>query len=318
MNKVYIIHENDEWIIPLRAELKRIGTPFEEWHMSKGNINLSEEPPFGVFYNRMSASSHTRGHYYAPEYTKIIINWLEGYSRRIVNNSRALSLELDKSLQYAELNKLGLKTPETYYAVGKDEIIKAASKFKQSFITKHNRAGKGLGVYLFNNLMELRNYVYGENFQESRDGITLIQEYIKSPILAIVRVEFVNSKFLYAVQVDASEGFELCPAEPCQADEKFCPSNETGNKFMILDNFNNPVIQQYENVINTNGIEIAGIEFITSELGEIYTYDINTNTNYNSEAEKLSNIKGMKSIAEFLTQELKLVTQYTDLLRKVS
>ena len=86
----------------------------------------------------------------------------------------------------------------------------------------------------------------------------------------------------------------------------------------LLENFNNPIIQQYENVINTNGIEIAGIEFITSELGEIYTYDINTNTNYNSEAEKLSNIKGMKSIAEFLTQELKLVTQYTNLLRKVS
>ena len=129
MNKIYIIHENDEWIIPLRAELKKIGTPFEEWHMSKGNINLSKEPPFGVFYNRMSASSHTRGHFYAPEYTKIILNWLESYSRRIVNNSRALSLELDKSLQYAELNKLGLKTPETYYAAGKDEIIKAGAKF---------------------------------------------------------------------------------------------------------------------------------------------------------------------------------------------
>ena len=73
-----------------------------------------------------------------------------------------------------------------------------------------------------------------------------------------------------------------------------------------------------EKVIKANGVEIAGIEFITSELGEVYTYDINTNTNYNSEAEKLSNIKGMKSIAEFLTQELKLVTQYTNLLRKVS
>jgi len=37
---------------------------------------------------------------------------------------------------------------------------------------------------------------------------------------------------------------------------------------------------------------------------KIYTYDINTNTNYNSQAEKSSEIKGMKSIAEFLKKEL--------------
>ena len=33
---------------------------------------------------------------------------------------------------------------------------------------------------------------------------------------------------------------------------------------------------------------------------KIYTYDINTNTNYNSVAERISELKGMKSIAEFL------------------
>ena len=37
---------------------------------------------------------------------------------------------------------------------------------------------------------------------------------------------------------------------------------------------------------------------------KIYTYDINTNTNYNSQAEKSSEIRGMKSIAEFLKKEL--------------
>jgi len=41
---------------------------------------------------------------------------------------------------------------------------------------------------------------------------------------------------------------------------------------------------------------------------KIYTYDINTNTNYNSQAEKSSEIKGMKSIAEFLKKELLLLS----------
>ena len=37
---------------------------------------------------------------------------------------------------------------------------------------------------------------------------------------------------------------------------------------------------------------------------KIYTYDVNTNTNYNSVAEKTAEIKGMKSIAKFLKKEL--------------
>ena len=56
-----------------------------------------------------------------------------------------------------------------------------------------------------------------------------------------------------------------------------------------------------------NGIEIAGIEYITDKDDIIYTYDINTNTNYNSQAERDSKIKGMKSIAKFLKEELLLL-----------
>ena len=64
------------------------------------------------------------------------------------------------------------------------------------------------------------------------------------------------------------------------------------------------LVEKYEKFIFENGIEIAGIEYITDKNGDIYTYDVNTNTNYNSQAEKNSKIKGMKSIAEFLKKEL--------------
>ena len=60
--------------------------------------------------------------------------------------------------------------------------------------------------------------------------------------------------------------------------------------------------------ISKNGIEIAGIEYIVDKKGKIYTYDVNTNTNYNSVAEKNSEIKGMKSIAKFLKEELLLLS----------
>ena len=35
MKKIFIIHENDEWVIPLEVELRKINAPFETWHMEK-------------------------------------------------------------------------------------------------------------------------------------------------------------------------------------------------------------------------------------------------------------------------------------------
>ena len=94
---IYIIHENDEWLIPLRESFKKIKAPYKEWHMNKVNIDLKGPTPSGVFYNRMSASSHSRGHRYAPEYTSIILDWLEYHKRKVINGSRALSLEISKA-----------------------------------------------------------------------------------------------------------------------------------------------------------------------------------------------------------------------------
>jgi len=314
-NKIYVLHENDEWVEPLRKELQTINAPFEEWHLGKRNVDHLDKPPLGIFYNRMSASSHTRGHRYAPEHTAVVLNWLEKNKRRVINNSRALSLEISKSLQYKELESFGIKTPKTIYCSNKESILKSANVFTKPFITKHNRGGKGLGVKLFNNKKELDSYVSSGNFEPSIDGITLLQDYIDANPKVIKRVEFVNSKFLYTVEVDASEGFELCPACPEDQNDipqqqiagEFCPT--TGNKFKIIKNYEmNELIKKYEKFIAANGIEIAGIEYIIGKKGEIYTYDVNTNTNYNSQAEKSSEIKGMKSIAEFLKEELLLLS----------
>ena len=314
-NKIYIIHENDEGIEPLRKELQDLNAPFEEWHLGKRNVDHLDKPPQGIFYNRMSASSHTRGHRYAPEYTAVVLNWLEKNKRRVINNSKALSLEISKSLQYKELESFGIKTPKTIYCSNKESILKSANIFRKPFITKHNRGGKGLGVKLFNNKKELDSYVSSKVFEPSIDGITLLQDYIDASPKIITRVEFVNSKFLYAVEVDASKGFELCPACPEDQDEislqqiagEFCPT--VGNKFKILKNYKkNALKENYEKFIAINGIEITGIEYVIDKNGTIYTYDINTNTNYNSQAEKNSEIKGMKSIAKFLKEELLLLS----------
>ena len=90
MSRIYVLHENSPWVEPLREAFAELGLPFEEWFLDQGTLAFDRQPPDGVFYSRMSASSHTRGHRYAPELTHGVLNWLERHGRRVVNNSRAL------------------------------------------------------------------------------------------------------------------------------------------------------------------------------------------------------------------------------------
>jgi hypothetical protein len=308
LSKVYIIHENSEWTIHLTKRLEELGVPYEEWHLDQGLLDLSKEPPEGIFFSRMSASSHTRGHRFAPEYTAQVLTWLEAHGRKVYNGSRALELEVSKVKQYIELQKHGVRTPRTIAAVGKKQIIEAAKSFEgRAFITKHNRAGKGLGVQLFQSIEALKEYVDGPSFEEPVDGVTLIQDYIQSPESYITRCEFVGGELVYAVRVDTSEGFELCPADACQIGDLFCPVGEEVEekpKFQVIEGFNDPIIEKYKSVLAANNINVAGIEFIRNDQGEIFTYDINTNTNYNSDAEARAGKFGMLQLAKFLGKEL--------------
>ncbi|MDA8621934.1 alpha-L-glutamate ligase [Psychrosphaera sp.] len=310
MKKIYVLHENNEWTIHLQHRLDELKLPYEMWHLDEGMIDLSSEPPEGVFYNRISASSHTRNHRFAPEFTEAVLAWLEHHGRTIVNGSRALRLEVSKVNQYTALNTAGIETPKTLAAVGKAQIIDAANKLNQSsFITKHNRAGKGQGVQLFHSVSALSDYVFGPTFDEPVDGITLVQQYIEAPEPFIIRHEFIGGKFLYAVKVDTSEGFELCPADACSIEDMFCPMDSAENtspkaKFEILTDYYPDFIPRYEQFLALNDIQVAGIEAIQDSAGNVYAYDVNTNTNYNSDAESLAGTFAMFELAKYLQSKL--------------
>ncbi len=310
MSRITVLHENSAWVEPLRAAFAELGLPYDEWFLNEGTIAFDRAPPEGVYYNRMSASSHTRGHRYAPELTHGVLNWLEAYERRVVNTSRALYLELSKLAQYAALERAGVRTPRTVAAVGRDHVLTAAREFGPGpWILKPNRGGKGLGVQLFQSLDAMTDYLDGPGADEEApiDGVWLIQEYIRPNEPFITRCEFVGGDFLYAVRVDTSDGFELCPADACNIENAFCPADAPKpNKFTIVTDFDDPILARYRRFLAENGIEIAGIEFITDARGEMYTYDVNTNTNYNAQAEAEAGVPltGMRAVARFLGQEL--------------
>jgi len=254
--KIYVIHENDKWMEPLREALEAEGADWEEWNLGLGGeVDLGSIPPEGVFYNRMSASSHTRGHRYGIEHTHVVLEWLEQHGRRVINGSKALLFEGSKIRQYSALERKDIKTPRTVAVTGnyhlKDpkanqRLVETAQEHfgNVPFISKHNRSGRGLGVRLWNDCKYFEKYLEEEFWNELPvDGIMLLQQYVQSPQNNIIRCEFVDSKFMYAVQVNTSEGFELCPADHCSIIQNF------KTNFEILPGFNHPIIAQFEEFV---------------------------------------------------------------------
>ena len=128
---------------------------------------------------------------------------------RLLNGTGAINLEISKVKQYLKLNESGIETPATVAVLGQENIIEAARKLNiYPLITKHNRAGKGLGVQLFQNEEELATYVNSPLFEPSVDGITLLQAYIKPSDGRIRRSEFINQKssilFRSILQMDSN------------------------------------------------------------------------------------------------------------------
>ncbi len=289
--KVYVLHENPDWYPPFAAAFDAEGVDHEQWLLGDGSLDLDAAPPPGVFWSRMSASSHTRGHGLAKDHTRAVLSWLEASGRRVVNGRRVLELEMSKVDQLTLLRAAGFDVPRTYAVVGPGELLAVARKLPVPFVAKHNQGGKGLGVRRFDSVDELAGY------DGSPDGITLLQEYVPPAAPFITRVEIVGGEFVYAIKADVGRGgFELCPADACAVDDE--------PLFSLREDFDHSIVSRYLDFAARHGIEIAGFEFIETADGRMVTYDINTNTNYNPDVEAVAPRSGPRMIARFLAKEI--------------
>jgi glutathione synthase/RimK-type ligase-like ATP-grasp enzyme len=295
---IHVLYENDAWLPPLRRALEARALPFREHFTAGGILDLATAPPEGVYLNRMSPSSHTRGHQAGVTYTRELLAILEAAGRPVLNGSRAFALEVSKLQQDAALRSIGIRTPRTIGVVGADAKA-AARSFDGPFITKHNQGGKGLGVQLFRSHDAFDDFVDAVGLSDgSPDGVVVLQQYVTPAEPHITRVEIVDGRFLYALHSSTEQGFELCPADACAIGDDFCPVGDTG-KFRWASEItaDDPLIRQYVTLMRTFGLSIAGIEFVTDGNGDRWTYDINGTTNFNGTVEEQAGVSGMDAIA---------------------
>lgn len=303
----HIIYENEDWMPPLRTALDNAGIPYDEWFINEGHFDVTGTPPEGVFINRMSASSHTRGHTAGVAHTRQLLAWLERHGRRVINGGHAFELEISKVKQHAALEQAGIRTPATRAVVGgPDAWLDAARDMDTPFITKHNRGGKGLGVQLFNSHAELATAIEQGAVEPSPDGVMLLQQYIQSAEPFITRCEFVDGELVYAITSDTSEGFQLCPAEACRTE----PANNEApdSLFALRTDVPAALISKYKTFLKREQIDVAGIEFIEDAEGRCWTYDVNGTSNYSPDVEQAHNLSGMAAVARLVQRCLEAET----------
>jgi len=303
--QVHVLHENPEWYAPLAAAFDAAGLPHTEWLLGEAAIDLAEAPPAGVYWSRMSASSHTRGHQFAKDQTRGVLSWLAAHGRRVVNGRRVLDLEMSKVEQLVALQAAGFDVPRTIAVAGTAELSAAARKLPPPFIAKHNQGGKGLGVALFGSHDEFDGYLADASYQPPVDGITLLQEYLVAAEPQITRVEVVGGEFIYAMTADTARGgFQLCPADACAVpqggQDQTAEQPEEPSLFALRDSFDHPIIARYLDFAAMAGIEIGGFEFIETADGRLVTYDINTTTNYNAGIEAAAPRSAVAAVTTFL------------------
>lgn len=308
---IYALHENPEWFPPFAAAFAAKGVDVVEWHLTDGVLDLDTAPPDGVFWSRISASSHTRGNVLSKDYARAVLSWLEAHRRRTVNGRRVLEMEMSKIDQLSALRAHGIETPRTVAAIGREQILNAARRLPTPLLLKHNQGGKGLGVRRFESAEEVAEYVESSAYEEPVDGITLVQEYVLATQPRITRVEIVGGQFVYAIDADTARGgFQLCPADACEIDpatgRPITPPGATiapeiGQQiFSLRQGFDHPIIGQYLDFARHTGIEVCGIEFIESVDGRMLTYDVNTNTNYNAAVEAVAPRSAPAALVDYL------------------
>ena len=299
---VHVIHENPEWLPPFARAFEARGERFVDLDLSAGAIDLSTEPAPGLYYNRMSASAHSRGHRYSPEFASAVIAWLEAHDRPVINGGGAIALEVNKAAQLARLARAGVPVPRTVAALGDERVADAAKSFGAGpVIVKPNCGGKGLGIQLFEDAREVVERARAGTLPGSTDGITLLQDYVETRDGSVTRAEFIGGSLFYAVRIDTGGTFELCPADVCAPEE----AAETGGPvFTVVEDAVEPELEAaIGRFLAEGGIDIAGVEFARDAAGRPFVYDVNTNTNYNPDAEAAAGVSAPQALVDYLIRE---------------
>jgi hypothetical protein len=290
-----VLDEHPEWSARLIAELQHRRLPFEKIDHSSHAFDPRERSPrYSVIVNRTSPSSHRRGHGSVLFYAEPLLAHWEALDVPVINPVAAWRFEKSKALQIGLFERLRVRYPRTLVVNDREQLAKASEGVRFPAVVKPNVGGSGALIERFDSRAGLEARAAALDF--GPDGVALLQEYIEPVDGAIVRVEVLDGRYLYAIRiVRTAADFNLCPADICQApataaaaELNACPVDARPG--LSVSRYDAPaeVVAQVLALAHAASIDVGGIEYLVSEAdGLAYFYDVNATSNFVADAPRV-------------------------------
>jgi len=191
----------------------------------------------------------------------------------VINGTDVLAIDASKARQLSLIAALGLAIPETRVVHRAADVVPAAQTLRFPLVVKANIGGSGAGIIRFDSLEELRTAVADAGLPSSVDGVLLVQEYVPVRDGAITRIETLDRKFLYAIDVAGGGAFDLCPADACVV-----PGS--GIKMAAVEP-SQTLKDAAEAIARAVDLDVGGVEVMIDDRdGVARFYDINALSNF--------------------------------------
>ncbi|PYU73315.1 MAG: hypothetical protein DMG49_06300, partial [Acidobacteria bacterium] len=192
------------------------------------------------------------------------------------------------------------------------QALAAAAAIGYPVVIKPNIGGSGAGIERFNSPNELRSAVEANRLYFGIDSTALVQEAFTAREGIITRVEVLDGKFLYAIQIHITgESYNLCPADICQntRGEELtriaCPV-DAPKSGMKVEGYEPPrrVIEDVERIVELAGVEVGGIEYVIDDrTGRQLYYDVNALSNFVADPVRVIGFNPYSRLTDFLIAE---------------
>ena len=319
MKRLAVFHEHPDWFRPLFAELDRRRIEYVRVDAASHSYDPSEtESPYSLVFNRASPSAYLRGHRQTTFYTLHWLRHLELLGVPVVNGSEVYALELSKATQLDVLRDMGLPYPRAIAINDARQAIAAAQSLRFPVVLKANIGGSGAGIVRFDAPGDLAGAVERDELDLGLDHTALVQELAPLRDGHITRVEVLNGKFLYAIDVyPAADSFNLCPADVCQTvggeelSRSACAVDAERNGMRVQESTPAPdIVAEVEAIARRVGLDVGGIEYLVDDRdGRHYYYDINALSNFVADPVRVIGFDPFAQLVDYL--EARLLTGAT-------
>jgi len=307
-----VLFEHPEWQKPLWAALERRGVHFGRFDLKQATFDPDSIPEAKLYFNQASPSAYVRGNTRAVPFALSMMRALELRGARVLNGSKAFSLELRKSEQAALLASLGIAHPQCLVFNDPETAIE---NWKGSWpaLLKPEQGGSGARMFLLNSPEELLRLLKDQPSLWLPDNLLMLQEYF--PVDAsqgIVRMEFLGGKLLYAMRVVSHGAFNLCPSEACNPEgggESLCeipalvPSKPV--EFYPYAQVPAAAVKMGEKIVAAGSLDVAGIEYLEASDGRLIFYDVNANSNLRKPIGEAFGFDPFEKVVDYLVEQIK-------------